>query len=88
MRTMNEKRHQAYLNLIDVLLRCSNGEEAAILNANQDLIDGGLVQTMLQVAANLKVQGNIGASNRLRNIAVQLLVAIGNYFLQNHNFSQ
>jgi CHAT domain-containing protein/Flp pilus assembly protein TadD len=85
---MNEKRHQAYLNLIDVLLRCSNGKETAILDANQDLIDGGLVQTMLQVAANLKVQGNIGASNRLRNIAVQLLVAIGNYFLQNQNLSQ
>ncbi|MFB2894653.1 CHAT domain-containing protein [Aerosakkonemataceae cyanobacterium BLCC-F50] len=85
---MNEEQYQPYLNLIDVLLRCSDGEEAAILNANQDLINAELVQIMLQIAANLKVQGNIDASNRLRNIAVQLLVAMGNYFLQNQNLSQ
>jgi CHAT domain-containing protein len=85
---MNEEQYQPYLNLIDALMKCSDGEEAAILNANQDLIDAELVQIMLQIAANLKVQGNIDASNRLRNIAVQLLVAIGNYFLQNQNLSQ
>ena len=47
---MNEERSQDYLNLINMLLNCPSGEEAQILNANQDLLDAGLLQAIAQEA--------------------------------------
>jgi hypothetical protein len=47
---MNEQRLQAYLTLIQQLLNCPNGEEGNILQANSELVDGGLVEVMGQVA--------------------------------------
>ncbi|MGB3761478.1 MAG: hypothetical protein WBA07_34720 [Rivularia sp. (in: cyanobacteria)] len=38
---MNEQPQQVYLNLVEQLLDCPNGEEGEILAANQDLVDGG-----------------------------------------------
>ncbi|WP_229424330.1 hypothetical protein [Moorena producens] len=46
---MDEERLQAYLRLIQMLLNCPSGKEE-ILNSHWDLVDGGLVQVMLQVA--------------------------------------
>lgn len=74
---MNERLQKAYLNLINSLLNCPSGEEAQILNANGDLVDAGLVQTMEQVASVLAEQGNPNAANFLRNIAAQLATAMG-----------
>lgn len=48
---MNEQRIEAYLALIERLLTCEGGEEPQILNANLELIDKGLLQTMELVAA-------------------------------------
>ncbi len=56
-----------------MLLNCPSGEEAQILNANQDLVDAGLVEAILQVAANLTQQGALDNANRLMNIARELL---------------
>jgi tetratricopeptide (TPR) repeat protein len=75
---MNEQRLEAYLNLINGLLSCPDGEETAILNANSDLIDASLVQTMLQVAATLRERGELDNANILMNIAGQLLGAYSN----------
>ena len=41
---MNEQRLQAYYQLIQQLLSCPHGEEAAILQANRDLLDVGFLQ--------------------------------------------
>ncbi|MEB3219273.1 MAG: hypothetical protein VKN72_23985 [Nostocales cyanobacterium 94392] len=38
---MDEQPQQVYLNLIQQLLDCPNGEEGEILAANRDLVDGG-----------------------------------------------
>ncbi|MBD2604080.1 CHAT domain-containing protein [Scytonema hofmannii FACHB-248] len=70
---MNEQRLQAYLNLINQLLSCASGEEVQILNANQDLVDAGLVQKMLEVANDLRMQGNLEAANSLMNVAGRLM---------------
>ncbi|WP_155960359.1 hypothetical protein [Fischerella sp. PCC 9605] len=43
---MNEQRQQAYLNLIQSLLNCPEGEESEILAANQDLIDAGFLRVL------------------------------------------
>ncbi|TRU31537.1 MAG: hypothetical protein EWV50_05180 [Microcystis aeruginosa Ma_MB_F_20061100_S20] len=47
---MNEQRTQAYLNLINQLLSCNDGDEPRILRENQELLDEGLVQVMVAVA--------------------------------------
>jgi hypothetical protein len=43
---MNEQRAQAYVNLIEQLLTCANGEEPNILQANMELIDPQFLQMM------------------------------------------
>jgi hypothetical protein len=62
---MNEEHRKAYLNLINALLNCPSGEEPQILNANQDLVDAGLLQAMAQVAEFLEKRGDRNAANFL-----------------------
>jgi tetratricopeptide (TPR) repeat protein len=74
---MNEQRTQTYLNLINQLLSCNNGDEPRILLENQELLDEGLVQGMVAVAQQL---GNAGRENEaqwLLNMAQQLAEALG-----------
>ncbi|MEW6495282.1 MAG: hypothetical protein AB1589_22615 [Cyanobacteriota bacterium] len=73
---MDEQRLEVYLNLIQALLNCSDGEESQILNAYQDLVDDGLVQTMKQVAAELAKEGDEHTANWLQNVATQLAAEI------------
>lgn len=70
---MHEERHEAYLNLIKALLTFPSGESTTILNANPDLIGAGLVQTMLEVAADLIALGNLDGAKFLMNVAGQLM---------------
>jgi len=51
---MNEQRAQAYINLIEQLLACADGEEANILQANQELIDPEFLQVMENYATGLE----------------------------------
>jgi tetratricopeptide (TPR) repeat protein len=88
---MNEQRTQAYLNLVNQLLSCNEGDEPRILQENQDLLDEGLVQVMVAVAQQL---GNAGRENEARwlmNMAQQLAQALGlldNATTENANTSQ
>jgi hypothetical protein len=50
---MDEQRTQAYLNLINQLLSCNNGDEPRILQENQELLDQGLIEIMVAVARKL-----------------------------------
>ncbi|MEQ8468183.1 CHAT domain-containing protein [Coleofasciculus sp. E1-EBD-02] len=70
---MDESRRQDYRNLIQMLLNCPSGDEPRILRANSNLIDAGLVQTMLQIAAGLIVTGKLDASDFLMNVTGYLL---------------
>jgi hypothetical protein len=55
---MNEQRAQAYVNLIEQLLACTDGEELNnILQANQELIDPEFLQVMENYATSLEEQG-------------------------------
>ncbi|NCQ86688.1 MAG: CHAT domain-containing protein [Microcystis aeruginosa W13-18] len=69
---MNEQRAQAYVNLIEQLLTCANGEEPNILQANQELIDPEFLQMMENYATGLEQQGNNNNAAWLRNMAQQL----------------
>jgi len=41
---MDEQRVQAYLSLIQELLKCPGGEEPQILSQSSELVDEGFVQ--------------------------------------------
>ncbi|MBD2384062.1 CHAT domain-containing protein [Cylindrospermum sp. FACHB-282] len=73
---MNEQRQQAYLQLIDELLSCPNGEEPGILQAHQDLLDADFLQTVEAVAEYFAQQGNENNAGWLRNLATQLRGAL------------
>ncbi len=62
---MKEERIDDYLDLIQKLLRCREGEEHHILNKNLELIDIGLVKTMAKVAEVLADQESQDDANFL-----------------------
>jgi CHAT domain-containing protein len=69
---MDETRAQAYLQLINALLTCPNGEEPQILQANLELVDSGFLQFCEVVAENWAEEGQENQANFLRNLASQL----------------
>ncbi|MBW4661060.1 MAG: tetratricopeptide repeat protein [Drouetiella hepatica Uher 2000/2452] len=68
---MDEQRLQAYVSLIEKLLGCPQGQEAALLQANAELVNAELVTVMEQVTASLESQGDSNAG-WLRGFAAQL----------------
>ncbi|OPF15598.1 hypothetical protein B1L04_24320 [Microcystis aeruginosa KW] len=70
---MNEQRAQAYVNLIEQLLACADGDELNyILQANQELIDPDFLQVMENYATSLEEQGYNNPVAWLCDIAQQL----------------
>ncbi|MBC1196177.1 CHAT domain-containing protein [Microcystis aeruginosa BLCCF158] len=70
---MNEQRAQAYVNLIEQLLTCADGEEINnILQANMELIDPQFLQEMENYATGLEQHGNNNTAALLRDMAQQL----------------
>ena len=74
---MNQQRIEAYLNLIEKLLTCPSGEESAILNQHQDLIDEGLVITMQSVAQNMTENNDENRASFLLDMASALANYLG-----------
>lgn len=72
-------RTQAYMNLIDKLIGCPNGQEPDVLDAHADLIDPGLVQTLVQVATTMAHNGNQDTSKFLIHVARELSKILGLY---------
>jgi len=73
VKTMNEQRTQAYVNLIEQLLTCADDKELNnILQANQKLIDPDFLQVVENYATGLEQQGNNNPAAWLRNMAQQL----------------
>ncbi|MEG4278890.1 tetratricopeptide repeat protein [Microcoleus sp. MON1_C1] len=68
---MYENRSAAYWQLIQKLLKSSKGEESQILNAHSDLLDPGLLATIIAVAKQFD-DGNQNEANFLTNIALEL----------------
>jgi hypothetical protein len=69
---MDKQRLKAYLELIQALLRCPNGEEWILLRQHEDLVNPELVQVMEQVAAHLASEGQVKEAKYLHNWAGQL----------------
>lgn len=69
---MDEKRAQAYLDLINELLTCPPGKEAEVLDGNTELIDDGLLNIMKQVAEGFAQEGDENSAAFLNAIASHL----------------
>lgn len=63
---------QAYIELIQALLDCPEGEEESILESHQDLINPKLVKVMKQVANQIAAEGNESTASFLSNLATDL----------------
>ncbi len=74
---MDEQRTQAYINLINQLLTCNEGDEPRILQENQELVDQGLIEVMIAVAQQYKEAGRENEAQWLMNIVQQLAQALG-----------
>ena len=65
-------RVAVYQGIIEQLLNCASDEEVwQILDANRDWVDERLQQTMLEVAEDLRNQGDLDNANFLINIVEQ-----------------
>lgn len=73
---MKEPRLEAYLDLIQELLQCPKGQELALLQANQALIDPQCVQVMDQVATQMAAEGDANAAAFLHTWAEELRNAL------------
>ena len=71
-----QEKQQAYLNLIDKLLNCPNGEELKILIAHPHLLDQNLLSTMKTLAIKLAENSHEQLANWLQNCAIVLLLEI------------
>jgi tetratricopeptide (TPR) repeat protein len=69
---MNEHRFNAYLELIQRLLDCPQGQELALLQANQALVDPDLVNVMEQIAAQLVDEQDVESAQFLNHWATEL----------------
>ena len=74
---MDEQRTQAYLNLVNQLLSCNQGEEPQILQKNGELLDQALAEVMVSVAQQYGETGRENEAQRLLTIAQQLTEALG-----------
>lgn len=76
---MSDNRQNEYYDLIDRLLRCPNGEEPEVLAAQPDLLDAGLVQTLVQVASYMAHENNPDGAQFLVHVARHLAKELGLY---------
>ncbi|MDJ0734050.1 MAG: hypothetical protein QNJ47_08220 [Nostocaceae cyanobacterium] len=76
---ITQERQDLYFNLIDDLLKCPNGQEPEILQAQPELLDAGFIHTILQVAAAFAHQGNGEGAEFLIHIARELSKQLGLY---------
>lgn len=74
---MNEQRSQAYIELVQKLLNCSDGEENQVLQQFPELLDKGLVQFMEQAIAVLQQQKRFQEAAKLENLVRQIVRAAG-----------
>ena len=68
----SDDRQQAYLQVIQDLLDCPQGQEGQVLAQHRDLLGPGLVRTMQQVANQLAANGDTQAAEYLHQWSQEL----------------
>ncbi len=76
---MTDQPNERYMDLIDRLLHCPNGQEPEVLDSCPELLDEGLVKAMTQVAAYFAHHDNPDAAQFLIHVARELARQLGLY---------
>lgn len=76
---ITEQRQDQYLQLIEQLLGCPNGQEPEVLDAQPDLLDAGLVQTLMKVGTMMAHQENQAGAQFLFHVARELAIQLNLY---------
>lgn len=76
---MSDNRQDQYFNLVDRLLQCPSGQEPEVLDSEPELLDAGLIKTLMQVATMMAHQDNQDAAKFLIYVARQLSKQLGLY---------
>jgi hypothetical protein len=76
---MTVVNYEKYFDLIDALLQCPAGQEPEVLDQHPDLLDEGLVATLVQVATSFAHQGQQDAAKVLVHVARNLAKEMGLY---------
>ncbi|XGV99274.1 MAG: hypothetical protein ACAF41_10115 [Leptolyngbya sp. BL-A-14] len=76
---LTEQRQEQYLKLIEALFACPNGQEPVILDAQPDLIDAGLVQSLVKVGTMMAHQENQEGAQFLFHVARELAIQLNLY---------
>lgn len=79
MQQLTDPRQARYLDLIQQLLACPNGQEPTVLDAQPDLIDAGLVQTLVRVGTMMAHQENQDGAKFLFHVARELAIQLNLY---------
>lgn len=74
-----EERQNKYYSLIEQLLKCENGKEPEIIEANPELVDADLIKSMMQVATSFAHNGNEEGAKFLIHVAKELSKQLGFY---------
>ncbi|NEQ95406.1 MAG: hypothetical protein F6K30_01520 [Cyanothece sp. SIO2G6] len=74
-----EQRQAQYYDLIDQLLKCPSGQEPELLDAHPDLLDEGLVRSLVQVATCFSHENNGESGQFLIHVARELAKQLGLY---------
>lgn len=73
------QRETEYLQLIEQLLACPNGQEPEVLDAQPDLLDAGLVQALVRVGTMMAHQSNQEGAQFLFHVARELAIQLNLY---------
>lgn len=76
---LTEQREAQYLNLVEQLFSCPNGQEPDILDAHSELIDANLVQTLVKVGTMMAHQENPDGAKFLFHVARELAIQLNLY---------
>jgi hypothetical protein len=76
---MTTVQYEKYYDLIDDILRCPAGQEPQVLDQRPDLLDAGLVVTLIQVATSLAHNNQQDAAQCLVHVARALAKELGLY---------
>jgi hypothetical protein len=76
---MTVQREDLYMEVINQLLHCPNGQEPEVLDNNLELVDAGLVRAMTRVAAYFAHHDNPDSAKFLVHVARELAKQLGLY---------
>ena len=75
----SEERQNQFYALIEQLLKCPNGKEPELIEANSELLDAELIKSMMQVATAFAHNGNEDGAKFLIHVARELSKQLGFY---------